>query len=254
MPKRWGDSEAAAALGIQTYVSTPIRATSGELIGTLCAASKTAQPLTEDTKSVLRLFSSLIANWLERDRLATDLRVATSRLSDHALTDGLTGLPNRRATLSSLERQIAQAHRQAGTVLVAMIDLDHFNAINVEHGRDIGDQFLNEAARRMQASLRATDVLGRYGGEEFAIVAPGPASGDTDEAAAAAVAQLQERVTAVTAGTYAVGNVLFEYAGASVGVIAVDPNVREKHLDAEAAMQLAGEQMYVVKQHRRIKS
>lgn len=88
VPKRWGDSEAAAGLGIQTYVSAPIRAASGELIGTLCAASKTAQPVTEDTKSALRLISSLIANWLERDPLAADCvsrrRVVRTMLSPMA--------------------------------------------------------------------------------------------------------------------------------------------------------------------------
>lgn len=92
------------------------------------------------------------------------------------------------------------------------------------------------------ASLRA-HVVCRYGvcrcGGEFAVVAPGPA-GDTDEAAVAAVAQLLERVTAVTAGTHAVGNVLFNYAGACVVVIAVDPNVREKHLDAESTDDATG--------------
>ena len=65
----WGDSDAARALDIQTYVSTPVRFGSGQLYGTLCATSRTSQSISGEAEDVLRLFSKIIAGFVEREQL-----------------------------------------------------------------------------------------------------------------------------------------------------------------------------------------
>jgi diguanylate cyclase (GGDEF)-like protein/PAS domain S-box-containing protein len=101
----------------------------------------------------------------ERQALLTSL----ARL---ALTDQLTGLPNRRAWEEALQRELARADRHGHPVCVAVIDLDEFKRFNDEHGHQAGDAMLSEAARAWQSQLRASDLLARYGGEEFAAVVP----------------------------------------------------------------------------------
>jgi two-component system, cell cycle response regulator len=89
-----------------------------------------------------------------------------------ARTDVLTGLPNRRAIDDMLERATAHASRTGEPLSVLMIDLDHFKAINDDHGHDAGDAVLQACARALRATSRAGDVVGRWGGEEFLVVLP----------------------------------------------------------------------------------
>ena len=95
------------------------------------------------------------------------------RLDDAALTDALTGIPNRRAWDERLAAEIAAARRSGEPFSVLMLDLDHFKAFNDLHGHQAGDRLLKEAAAAWQATLRAGDFLARYGGEEFALLIPG---------------------------------------------------------------------------------
>jgi diguanylate cyclase (GGDEF)-like protein/PAS domain S-box-containing protein len=95
------------------------------------------------------------------------------RLQDLALTDRLTGLPNRRALDTLLPLAIAEAERSALPLSVAMIDLDHFKRYNDTHGHTAGDRLLADLARDWSALLRPTDTLARLGGEEFCLVLPG---------------------------------------------------------------------------------
>ncbi|HEX3142271.1 MAG TPA: GGDEF domain-containing protein, partial [Rhizobacter sp.] len=107
-----------------------------------------------------------------------------------------------------------------------------------------GDQLLTEAARRMREALRATDLVGRVGGDEFVVLAPGPYE---DGAYGAAALALQHRLSSATRGMYAIGDKGLNYGGASAGVVAVDPI----DSDAEEAIRLADAQMYRVKQGRK---
>ncbi|KAG0748389.1 hypothetical protein G6F24_015400 [Rhizopus arrhizus] len=91
----WRDSDAALQLGIQTYVSAPVRTDEGMLLGTLCAASAQQHQIAPQAETVLKLFSNVIATFLERERLMEQLHAANVRLMSYALTDPLTGLPNR---------------------------------------------------------------------------------------------------------------------------------------------------------------
>ncbi len=95
------------------------------------------------------------------------------RLDELTRTDELTGLPNRRAWDELLVHELAVAERHDKPVSVAMLDLDFFKRYNDEHGHLAGDRLLRAAAAAWQSTLRATDVLARWGGEEFALLLPG---------------------------------------------------------------------------------
>src|SRR5699024_2186500 len=86
--------------------------------------------------------------------------------------DPLTGLFNRRYLDETLRRELARAVRGNKPLAVVMLDLDHFKRINDEHGHDAGDAVLRAVAQQLKASVRASDVACRYGGEEFALILP----------------------------------------------------------------------------------
>ena len=89
-----------------------------------------------------------------------------------SVTDGMTGVHNKRYFLEFLEREIASATRQLTELSLAMIDIDHFKKINDTHGHLAGDAALKELCRRLKPRVRTSDLLARYGGEEFAVVLP----------------------------------------------------------------------------------
>jgi diguanylate cyclase (GGDEF)-like protein len=100
-------------------------------------------------------------------------RVETlSRLERVALTDDLTGLPNRRSWDEQLQRELSRARRRGTPLTVAMLDLDHFKLYNDRHGHQAGDRFLKEAGAAWEGLIRDTDIIARYGGEEFAVGFP----------------------------------------------------------------------------------
>jgi diguanylate cyclase len=253
----WGDSDAARQLGIQTYVSTPIRGGDGALLGTLCAASADQRTIAPDAQAILQLFSQLIAQFIERERLLERLRSANEQLLGLALTDALTGLPNRRALFDELQRLLHRGMRERSSVLVGVIDLDGFKRINDRHGHLCGDEFLRQLAGRLSGSLRGSDMLGRIGGDEFLLIGPGPALPARSDAggplqvgaeALHAALAMQQRSAASTIGSFELGQagLTLQYGGASVGVVALDPT----GLDAEAAFRLADERMYQIKAAR----
>jgi len=90
-----------------------------------------------------------------------------------ANADSLTGLPNRRRTYELGKEAMAKALEDKLPLTVAVVDLDHFKSINDRFGHAGGDQVLQEFARVCRESIRAEDILGRWGGEEFLIVMPG---------------------------------------------------------------------------------
>ncbi len=242
----WGDSEAARALGIQTYVSVPVTMDDGGLYGTLCAASSSQQPMAPNAEHVLRLFARLIAQHIDRERLLDQLGKANIELASYALTDALTGLPNRRSLVAELGRTLARAQRDGTGVLVSFIDFDGFKEINDTHGHDVGDQFLVAMAQSMSNNLRAGDVLARFGGDEFVYVGRGPSLGDRGNKNT--VRQLQERMTQQCTTRLQLGGVEIDCGGASVGVVLVDPHATS----AEKALTQADAAMYEVKRARRI--
>lgn len=100
-------------------------------------------------------------------------RQSEARVLKLGMTDGLTRLHNRRAILDVLYRETARARQQDTPLAVALLDLDHFKAINDTRGHQVGDQVLVEAARLLASRISEPAVLGRFGGEEFLFVLPG---------------------------------------------------------------------------------
>jgi len=98
--------------------------------------------------------------------------ILTQRLKEMATTDALTGVYNRRQFESFIEGEIARASRYNQSVGLAMIDLDHFKDVNDSLGHQAGDHILAELCRVLQEGLRITEIISRYGGEEFAVIIP----------------------------------------------------------------------------------
>lgn len=133
---------------------------------------------------------------LERDPQGLALRVAGMRiditrrkqaeavLERQAFTDGLTGTLNRRRFIELASVEVTRAQRHALPASLLMIDLDHFKSVNDRHGHAVGDAVLQSFAGTVSSILRGSDLFGRVGGEEFAVLLP-----QTDRAGAAALAQ-----------------------------------------------------------------
>ncbi|MEW6414147.1 MAG: sensor domain-containing diguanylate cyclase [Pseudomonadota bacterium] len=240
----WGDSDAARALGITTYLSEPVRVATGELYGTLCGASAMQVRVTDDTRRLLRMFSQLIARQLERDRLLARLKEENRELSRHALSDPLTGIPNRRALMGELARALANAERTGTAVHVAFVDLDGFKAINDRHGHDAGDRFLIAMARALRDGVREGDFVARYGGDEFVVL--GPAAPDAPEADRAA---MRKRMQRVATGRLTIDQLAIDCTGASVGVVTSCAGEQ----GVEALLARADAAMYAAKKARRIR-
>ena len=98
-----------------------------------------------------------------------DLQRELLRKASH---DELTGMFNRRMVMEMLAREHAKALREKTCLSVAMMDLDDFKNVNDRFGHHVGDAVLQEAAKRLSAAVRKTDIAGRYGGEEFLLMMP----------------------------------------------------------------------------------
>jgi diguanylate cyclase (GGDEF)-like protein len=163
--------------------------------------------------------------------LALDNADIRARLEYQASTDALTGLFNHRAFHDRLREEVMRASAEHDTVALVMLDMDDFKKVNDVYGHGVGDELLLQVADVLRASVRASDVVARIGGEEFAIILP---SGDLRSSIALAerVGEQLARLEAEAAGRLTV----------STGV-AVGPehaaNPRELVACAEAAMMTA---------------
>ena len=173
--------------------------------------------------------------------LQAELISAQESLRFQATHDPLTGLWNRSGILSILDRELARAGRVGSHLSVIMADLDHFKNINDTLGHLAGDRVLQETAGRMRNSLRSYDEIGRYGGEEFLIVAPGSTCADA--------AKLGERLCATIRENPVVTGVdraidVF----ASMGVAGHTPSLET---DADRLLRVADVALYRAKQQGR---
>jgi diguanylate cyclase (GGDEF)-like protein/PAS domain S-box-containing protein len=121
----------------------------------------------------------------------TDRKELEAALTSKALTDPVTGLPNRHAVNDRLATAVSRLRRHPGVVCVLFCDLDHFKNVNDAYGHQVGDLLLAEVALRLSGALRPEDTVGRLGGDEFVVVC----EGFTDPTEAAMLAlRLQERL------------------------------------------------------------
>lgn len=187
------------------YAGIPLRTSDGHNIGTLCAMSTEPRPFDAGDVAILT----------DLGRVAMDLL----ELQLQATTDALTGALMRRAFRSEGERALALAVRHRHDLSCLMLDLDHFKHVNDTYGHATGDAILRGCAEAIRAGLRTSDLLGRLGGEEFAVLLP-----MTDASRAGEVAErLREAVSRVEVATDG-GTVRVT---TSVGVAALDEDAPE---------------------------
>ncbi|MEO2278925.1 GGDEF domain-containing protein [Pseudoalteromonas pernae] len=107
------------------------------------------------------------------EQRTADIEASNAKLEQLAYIDSLTNVANRHSFFEEADKEIRRARRMGYSVGAIILDLDHFKQINDSYGHDRGDEVLIKAASALVACLREQDCLGRIGGEEFAIVAPG---------------------------------------------------------------------------------
>lgn len=104
--------------------------------------------------------------------MTVSLSARSETLEQAALTDGLTGVQNRRYFDDALKEYLGEFRRIGKPVGLMLLDLDHFKQVNDTHGHDVGDEVLKAVAKTLKDMTRYHDVVARLGGEEFAVVAP----------------------------------------------------------------------------------
>ena len=157
---------------IVTYAGALIKTDDGRKLGTLCITDAVKRPLSETQLQLLRGLARQAMNLLSLRQAKLDLSAALAQMTRLATLDDLSGLLNRRAFLQEAERIRRLVARQQGGLCVAIVDIDHFKRVNDRHGHAAGDAVIKAVAHALRRGLRDSDVVGRIGGEEFAIVLP----------------------------------------------------------------------------------
>jgi two-component system cell cycle response regulator len=165
--------------------------------------------------------------------LQEELIAAREQLRVEAMHDALTGFLNHAAFLEILDGEISRARRQHVSLAVIMADLDHFKEINDRYGHQAGDTVLRETACRLRRSLRASDVIGRYGGEEFVVAAPNCSTADAGALAERFRSSICDPPIAIPAGniqvTVSIGVAASASPSASLLRVADEALYRAKH-------------------------
>ncbi|MBU2033451.1 MAG: sensor domain-containing diguanylate cyclase [Alphaproteobacteria bacterium] len=144
---------------IRSYAGVPLRTPDGYNIGALCAMDTVPRTFDEEELDILARLAALVIDKLELRRIAE--------------RDPLTFALSRRGFIGQMEKEINRFERKQQPSVLAVMDLDHFRAVNDTFGHPTGDAVLKDVAATCIYQLRATDVFGRLGGEEFGILFSG---------------------------------------------------------------------------------
>lgn len=181
---------------------------------------------------------------LERDReevrhFAAELAISNRRLQEAALTDALTGFPNRRYAIDRVQQEWTASTRNRRPLSCMVIDLDGFKSINDSHGHDVGDMVLRQVADALRGAVRGQDVICRTGGDEFLVICP------ETELAAARICAERLRV--------AVNKLAIETGGPLLALtISVGVAVRDESMaDLDALIKSADRSAYLAKREGR---
>ena len=175
----------------ETYIGAPLLV-DGEKYGTLSftASEPRERPFSQTEKELIRQFADWIGHEIARQQAHEALMESQIRLERISSIDDLTGVLNRRAFLERAATELARFHRTGRKFTAVMIDVDYFKSINDTYGHSVGDEVLKGFARIFSDALRAVDVFGRVGGEEFCAILD-----NTEETTALMVCErMQEKV------------------------------------------------------------
>ena len=168
------------------YLCVPLTV-QGEILGVFCLAGAPAHTSDHQIGQL-----QLAVTVSESIKLSLSNLKLREKLRAEAIHDPLTGLFNRRYLEEMLVRELHRARRRNSPLCLTMLDLDNFKRFNDSHGHDAGDALLRELGRLMRAKLRKSDILCRYGGEEFVIVLPDSSLVDAEQRIDQIRAQLKE--------------------------------------------------------------
>ena len=169
----------------------------------------------------------------------SERRQREARLRERAEHDALTGLHNRARFEEELEQQLARCRRYGERAVLLLLDLNGFKQLNDEHGHQTGDDALRHVARTLSASVRDSDIVARWGGDEFVILAAHLGGSEAHTFVAHIAARLEQSPMSIGAGSTAVS--------ASIGLVELGDNAAT----AEAALAAADASMYAAKRSGR---
>ncbi|WP_346892244.1 diguanylate cyclase [uncultured Roseibium sp.] len=156
---------------LEAYIGAPLLV-DGERYGTInfTDSNRRERPFSQTERELIRQFADWIGHEIAREQDHIALMEAQIRLERIASIDDLTGVLNRRAFMKRAMTEIARYRRTGRKFTAVMIDIDHFKSINDTFGHSAGDEVLKKFAAIISDALRAVDVFGRVGGEEFCII------------------------------------------------------------------------------------
>lgn len=182
--------------GLRFYAGAPLVTPEGHALGTLCVVDRVPRTLSDRDAETLKGLARAVVTSLE-------LRRAMRHMRELAVTDGLTGLPNRSGFVDALDRAVEHQRAQLGPMSLLYLDLDGFKRVNDQLGHAAGDDVLRQVAEALRDTLPEGATAARLGGDEFAAILPGHCPKRTSaagEAARAAIsARMAERGWCVTA-------------------------------------------------------
>ncbi len=192
---QWADTPMVTGkAGLRFYAGASIVTDEGHALGSVCVADdRTPRDLDEKALEALRILARQTAAHLKLRELSMKLARANAQLRDQSIRDLLTGLANRAFLEQSLALALRQSARSGRCLGLLFCDLDGFKTVNDELGHQAGDELLRLVAARMEGVARSSDLVARFGGDEFVVLCPDLADeqalGTISERFAAAVAE-----------------------------------------------------------------
>ncbi|MEM9330639.1 MAG: sensor domain-containing diguanylate cyclase [Pseudomonadota bacterium] len=143
---------------IRSYLGIPLKTPDGYVVGSLCAKDKVPREFGVSDVSIMENFANIVTSELELRQIAS--------------TDALTGAKSRGAWMEEASSALTELSENGRVVTAAIMDLDHFKSINDTFGHAVGDEVIKELVNVVRSNTRRSDIIGRFGGEEFVLLLP----------------------------------------------------------------------------------